>query len=205
MSLSTLGLVSKGLLIAECTQARCPPRRDIMAMSNARLRPDCFCPSFTLHCFLPLFYLVSLSCPHFMRYCEDGHFGWKVARSLGQWSVPSIRLPGSCCLLMMISLEPGAHTHSCCVASSRAACLPGCTGDSPCHRGVWCLVQSGLCVTSVCLRAAKGVGEMEHDLPSNTVTPPFECVFLMNSSVTQLIAKNATNLAVAPSPSDLAV
>ena len=53
-----------------------------------------------------------------------------------------------------------------------------------------------VCVASVCL--CECVGEMEHDLPSD----PLECVSLMNSSVTQLIAKPATDLAVPSSPRD---
>lgn len=50
----------------------------------------------------------------------------------------------------------------------------------------------------VCVSTAECIGEMEHDLPSH----PLECASLMNSSVTQLIAKPATDLAVVSSPHD---
>ncbi len=50
----------------------------------------------------------------------------------------------------------------------------------------------------VCLRTGECIGEMDRDLPSD----PLECASLMNSSVTQLIAKPATDLAVASSPHD---
>lgn len=61
-------------------------------------------------------------------------------------------------------------------------------------------VESGVwvCVASVCVCAAECIGEMEHDLPSH----PLECASLMNSSVTQLIAEPATDLAAASSPRD---
>lgn len=49
---------------------------------------------------------------------------------------------------------------------------------------------------SLCASTAKCIGEMEHDLPSD----PLECTSLMNSSVTQLIAKPVTNLALASLP-----
>ncbi len=78
----------------------------------------------------------------------------------------------------------------------RAAQVTHSSPDGVCHRRVWCLHESG-CVASVCAfvcsSTAECIGEMERDLPSD----PLECASLMNSSVTQLIAKPATDLAVA--------
>lgn len=75
--------------------------------------------------------------------------------------------------------------------------------DAVCHSGVWCLhVSESVCVwrrcvcALVCQSTAECIGEMEHDLPSD----PQERTSLMNSSVTQLIAKPATDLAVASLP-----
>lgn len=56
--------------------------------------------------------------------------------------------------------------------------------------GAWRLPQ----VSGV--RKGECSSEMERDLP----TDPMECASLMNSSVTQLIAKPATDLAVTSSP-----
>lgn len=50
----------------------------------------------------------------------------------------------------------------------------------------------------VCVSTSKCIGEMEHDLPSD----PLECTSVMNSSVTQLIAKPVTDLALASLPHD---
>lgn len=126
--------------------------------------------------------------------------------------MPSIRRLGPRCLLMMISLEPDRqhthihrHTH---LTSPRlrllvfqAAQVTHSSPDEVCHRGVWCLHESGcVCVCvwrqCVCASTVECIGEMERDLPSD----PLECASLMNSSVTQLIAKPATDLAVASSP-----
>lgn len=61
-----------------------------------------------------------------------------------------------------------------------------------------CVASVCVCVF-VCVSTVECIGEMERDLPSD----PLECASLMNSSVTQLIAKPATDLAVASSPHDL--
>lgn len=131
-----------------------------------------------------------------MRYWEDGHFGWEVAGSQGEWSVPSIRQLSPRCLLMMISLEPGLHTHKHThkshVASPQAACLPGCTGAL-----MECVTaESGVCMSlGVC-----GVSWMHRRTEAwSTRWPParrlpYELI------VTQLIAEPATDLAVASSP-----
>lgn len=123
--------------------------------------------------------------------------------------MPSIRRLGPPCLLMMISLEPGvqrththAHTHLVSpplrLLVYQAAQVTHCGPDGVCHHGVWCLHESG-CVWRQCVCVRKcSIGEMEHDLPSDTI----ECASLMNSSVTQLIAKPATDLAMASSPQD---
>lgn len=83
MSLSTLGLVSKGLLIADCRQARCPPCRDIMGWSNTRPRPGCFAAfSSTLlsHFFvLSIFYEVLWRWSFLGERCPD-HWGREVCR-----------------------------------------------------------------------------------------------------------------------------
>ncbi|KAK5869811.1 hypothetical protein PBY51_024501 [Eleginops maclovinus] len=70
--------------------------------------------------------------------------------------------------------------------------------DGVCHRGVWCLYDFGRVWRQCECFSAECIGEMEHDLPSH----PLECGSLMNSSVTQLIAEPATDLAVASSPHD---
>lgn len=110
----------------------------------------------------------------FMRYWEDGHFGWEVAGSQGEWSVPSIRQLSPRCLLMMISLEPGLHTHKHThkshVASPQAACLPGCTGDS---QGPWWSVSPRSLVSAwvwVCVASAECIGELKRDLPGDPCT-----------------------------------
>lgn len=93
------------------------------------------------------------------------------------------RSPG--CLLMMTSLEPDA---------TLAAHLLDCAGDSEWPlAGAWRLTAVSVCLG--CVKGERAEG-MERDLPLTA----WSAASLMNSSVTQLIAKPATDLALTSSP-----
>lgn len=136
-----------------------------------------------------------------MRYWEDGHFGWEVAGSQGEWSVPSIRQLSPRCLLMMISLEPGLHTHKRTHTQILCRLASGCL-STRLHRWLTgalmeCVTaESGVCMSlGVC-----GVSWMHRRTEAWSTRWPPARRLPYELMVTQLIAEPATDLAVASSP-----